>query len=180
MIYLIPKPDSAQVGLSRIDTCVDGMLDKIGTTTEARALRGTAAVACARLAYREYRQLLASPVWRRLAGQGARPQRLLWASTSTKDPACSDVKYVEPLIGADTVTTMPPETLAAYRDHGDPALRLEQELEAACTLPARLAALGIELETVSEELERQGVQKFSDAYERVLAALARSAGELAA
>lgn len=155
--------------LSRIDVLVDRRLDAHGDPA-AQALRGEAAIACARLAYQEYKRILAGPRWQRLASRGARPQRLLWASTSTKDPAYRDVKYVEPLIGPDTVNTMTPETFAAYRDHGDPAPRLEEDLARTQALAARLAALGIDLTAVAEQLEREGVQKFVDPFDRLLAA----------
>lgn len=165
--------------LSRIDTLVDGLLDR-DSRAQAQGLRGRAAIACARLAYQEYQGLVRSARWQALAANGARPQWLLWASTSTKDPAYNDVKYVEALIGPDTVNSMPPETIAAYRDHGNPALRLEQELDAARALPGQLAALGLTLDAVSDELERQGVQKFIEPYQRLLATLARRASEFAA
>ena len=158
--------------LSRIDTLVDKRLDALGTAA-ARQQRGQAAIASARLAYQAYQQLIATPRWQALATQGARPQRLLWASTSTKDPDYSDVKYVEPLIGPDTVNTMPVETLDAYRDHGRPAVRLEEELDAARALPGRLAALGIDLAEAAQRLEEEGVRKFVEPYDRLLAALAR-------
>lgn len=164
--------------LSRIDTLVDGFLDR-DNRAQARELRGKAAIASARLAYREYHELVSSARWQALLAHGACPQRLLWASTSTKDPAYDDVKYVEALIGPDTVNTLPPETLAAYRDHGDPGLRLNTQMKAARILPGQLAALGLELDRVSDELERQGVQKFIEPYDRLLVALARRADELA-
>jgi transaldolase len=156
--------------LSRIDTLVDRRLDALESEA-ARALRGQSAIACARLAYDAYRQLIAGSRWQVLAAQGARPQRLLWASTSTKDPAYADVKYVEALIGQDTVNTLPPETLAAYRDHGQPAARLGDELAAARALPDRLAALGINLEQVAQQLEEEGVRKFVEPYDRLLATI---------
>ncbi len=165
--------------LSRIDTLVDHRLDALGTAP-AQALRGQAAIACACLAYQEYKAMLESPRWEKLVAHGARPQRLLWASTSTKNPAYADTKYVEALIGPNTVNTLPFETVAAYRDHGDPALRLEQDMDAARALPAQLAALGVELDTVGDELERQGVQKFVDPFDRLLATLTQRAAELAA
>lgn len=165
--------------LSRIDTLVDARLDALGTP-EAQRLRGAAAIACARLAYLYYKEWTANPRWQVLDAAGARPQRLLWASTSTKDKAYSDVKYVEALIGPETVSTLPLETVAAYRDHGKPARRLEEELDATRALPGRLAARGLELDTLGEELERQGIQKFIDPYERLLATLARRVQESAA
>jgi transaldolase len=164
--------------LSRIDTLVDNVLDR-DNRLQARELRGQAAIACARLAYQVYRGLVGSARWQALAAHGARTQRLLWASTSTKDPAYDDVMYVEALIGPDTVNTLPPETLAAYRDHGDPQLRLEEHLSVTYALPGQLAALGLGLDAVSDELEHQGVLKFIEPYERLLATLARRTTELA-
>jgi transaldolase len=156
--------------LSRIDTLVDRRLDA-QDSAEARALRGQAAIAAARLAYWHYREWTAGERWRRLADLGARPQRLLWASTSAKDPTYSDVKYVEALIGPETVNTMPPATLAAYRDHGEPAPRLETDREWAEAVPGRLRDLGIDLERVAQELEREGVAKFVQPFDRLLSTL---------
>jgi len=163
--------------LSPIDTLVDSFLDQ-DNREQARALRGLAAIAYARLAYQEYKKLVRSTRWRSLAAHGGRSQRLLWASTSTKDPAYNDVMYVEALIGPDTINTLPPETVEAYRDHGNPALRLEDDVNAAQALPDQLAALGLDLHEVSDELERQGVQKFIEPYERLLVSLERRAKEL--
>lgn len=157
--------------LSRIDTLVDQRLDAMSTGTSRHPLRGAAAIASARLAYQHYKQWTAGARWQALAAQGARSQRLLWASTGTKDPDYSDVKYVEALIGPDTVNTLPPDTLAAYRDHGRPALRLEDDLAVARELPAQLAGLGIDLEQVSDELEADGVKKFIAPFDKLLAAL---------
>lgn len=157
--------------LSRIDTLVDQRLDAMSTGTSRHPLRGAAAIASARLAYQHYKEWTTGVRWQALAAQGARSQRLLWASTGTKDPDYSDVKYVETLIGPDTVNTLPPETLAAYRDHGRPALRLEEDLVAARELPAQLARLGIDLEQVSDELEADGVKKFIAPFDKLLAAL---------
>lgn len=167
----------ASLFLSRIDTLVDSQLDALGNP-EAKQWRGAAAIACARLAYQHYKEWTASPRWRALGVAGARPQRLLWASTSTKDKSFSNVKYVEALIAPDTVNTLPPETLIAYRDHGDPAMRIEENLDEAQALPARLAALGLDLDTVAEQLEREGVRKFSEPYDRLFAVLARRSAEL--
>lgn len=157
--------------LSRIDTLVDKRLDKLGSG-EAQALRGQAAVASARLAYQEYKRIMAEARWQALARQGARAQRLLWASTGTKDPAYSDLMYVEPLIGRETVNTLTPETLAAYRDHGDPAARLEDGIEAARSLPLALRTLGIDLDEVARQLEEEGIRKFVEPYDKLLATLA--------
>ncbi|MGE0116011.1 MAG: transaldolase [Steroidobacteraceae bacterium] len=155
--------------LSRIDVLIDKRLDSGGMSQ----LRGKAAIASARLAYQVYRQLLTSPRWQALARHGAVMQRLLWASTGTKDPGYSDVKYVEALIGADTVNTVPLETLAAYRDHGVPASRLEQELNAAQALPGQLAAAGIDLQSVAQQLEAEGIQKFIEPFEQLHVVLAQ-------
>jgi transaldolase len=171
---LVSVASVASFFLSRIDTAVDKRLDALvgaGSEKSATALRGEAAISCARLAYQIYRETVESGRWRRLSDRGAQSQRLLWASTGTKDPAYSEVKYVEDLIGPDTVNTLPPETLHAYRKHGDPALRLEQELARASDVPASLAGLGIDLEAVAQQLEEEGVKKFIEPFDKLLAAL---------
>jgi transaldolase len=165
--------------LSRIDTLVDARLDKL-SNDRAQRLRGAAAIAYARLAYAYYREWSRSERWRGLAEAGAHPQRLLWASTSTKDPAYADTKYVEPLIGPETVTTLPVVTLNAYRDHGHPQLRLEQDLDVAHSTVQGLRELGIDLETVSQQLERQGVQKFIEPFDALHRTLEQRAHQLAA
>lgn len=158
--------------LSRIDLQVDRRLDALADNDPSvRALRGSAAIAYARLAYQLYKETLAGERWRALAAQAAQPQRLLWASTSAKDPAYSPVKYVEALIGPDTVNTLPPETLAAYRKQGAPAVRLEQDLAQARELPSQLRQWQIDLETIARELEQEGVRKFIEPYDSLLAAL---------
>jgi transaldolase len=163
--------------VSRIDTLVDEKLEALDAP-EARALRGQAAISAARVAYQYYKQWTASERWRRLADAGARAQRLLWASTSTKDPAYSDIKYLEALIGSATVNTVPLQTLDAYREHGHPAARLETDLLEAMALPDALARCGIDLDEVSRQLEREGVRKFVEAFEQLLASLERRAREL--
>lgn len=163
--------------LSRIDTLVDSKLDALGTP-ETKTLRGEAAIASARLAYQHYKEWTASPRWQALVAAGARPQRLLWASTSTKDKTYSELKYIEALIAPDTVNTLPSETLAAYRDQGDPAVRIGDDPGETHALPARLAALGLELDGVAGQLEREGVRKFIEPYDRLFAVLARRAAEL--
>jgi len=165
--------------VSRMDTEVDRRLDQLGTP-EAAALRGKAAIANARLAYELYEQRLATPRWQALAQAGAKVQRPLWASTSTKDPAYPDVYYVEALIAPDTVNTVPPETLEAYRDHGAPAVRIDQAIEAAPGQLAALAQAGIQLETVTRELEKEGVSKFAASHASVLSGIEAKAGTLAA
>ena len=156
--------------LSRIDVLVDPLLEKI---PQSAALQGETAIACAKVAREIYREILAGDRYQALAARGARPQRLLWASTGTKNPAYSDVKYVEPLIGPDTVNTAPLETLSAYRDHGNPALRLEEGLPEAKGVLDRLAGLGISLDAVTQQLEDEGVDKFSRPYDSLMAALER-------
>jgi transaldolase len=170
-----PLPSVASVAsffLSRIDVLVDKRLDAMAAKDKSIAtLRGTAAIVYARRAYQIWKEMEKSDRWRRLAGQGAQSQRLLWASTGTKDPAYSDVKYVEALIGPDTVNTLPPETLNAYRKHGDPALRLEQDLKQSDATIAGLARHGIDLETVAQLLEEEGVKKFIEPFDKLQAAL---------
>lgn len=156
--------------LSRIDVLIDKRLDASGSA-KARLLRGKAAVASARLAYRAYKQLLSSPRWQALTQRGARSQRLLWASTGTKDPTYSDVKYVEAVIGPETVDTMPLETLIAYRDHGAPAARLEEDLEDAAGTATQLAALDLDLLNSAQQLEDEGVRKFVEPFDQLLATL---------
>ena len=124
------------------------------------------------MAYAIGKELFAAPEFRTLAAAGAHPQRLLWASTGTKNPAYSDVKYVEPLIGPDTVNTMPLETLHAYRDHGDPKARLDEGLSEAREILDQLAAAGIDLDAVTQQLEDEGVQKFSTSFDKLMQALA--------
>jgi len=157
--------------LSRIDVLVDKRLDKLAKTgagESASSFRGQTAVACARLAYQHYQNCVEDGRWQALSRQGAQTQRLLWASTGTKAPDYSDIKYVEALIGRETVNTMPPATLMAYRDHGHPALRIEQELDEARTLQGKLSELAIHLDAVSEQLEAEGVQKFIDPFDKLL------------
>ncbi len=164
--------------LSRIDTLVDRALDN-EKKIQTQGIRGKTAIACARLAYQEYLSVVNSTRWLSLAGHGAQTQRLLWASTSTKDPAYSNVIYVESLIGADTVNTLPPETMAAYREHGNPMLRLNEDMNLARALPSELAVLGLDLDKVGDELEKQGVQKFIEPYELLLATLTQRSKDLA-
>jgi transaldolase len=162
--------------LSRIDALVDARLDAL-KSIEARALRGRAAIACARLAYQHYKQWTSSQRWQALAAGGARPQRLLWASTSTKDPAYKDTMYVEALIAPNTVNTMPPATGAAYRDHGNPAVRIEDELADATDTMRLLSDLGIDSNIIGQQLEREGVKKFKEPFDALLATLKTRAGK---
>ncbi|HZW27317.1 MAG TPA: transaldolase, partial [Trueperaceae bacterium] len=158
--------------LSRFDVHVDPLLDASGTD-RAKALRGQAAIAYAKVAYEVFsrRFAAADPRWAPLAAAGARVQRLLWASTGTKDPSYPDTKYVEPLIGPETINTMPLETLDAYRDHGDPAPRVTKGLAEAKRVIADLKGLGIDLEAVADTLEAEGVEKFVTPFRSLLRTL---------
>lgn len=159
--------------LSRIDVLVDQLLDRIAeqegrTGQMAIALRGETAIACAKVAHRIYAEVLAGDRYQALASRGANPQRLLWASTGTKDPAYSETKYIEPLIGRDTVNTMPIETLDAYREHGSPAPRLDRGTAEAQQVLDRLHELGIDLNRASRQLEDEGIDKFCRPYDTLL------------
>jgi transaldolase len=151
--------------VSRVDTEADPRLDDIGGHER---LKGKLAIANARLAYQRYKGLFSGERWEFLASKGATPQRCLWASTSTKNPAYSDVLYVEELIGRDTVNTMPEETIAAFQDHGKVAPTLEKGLGRAEKLLEQLAAAGVDYADVTDTLEREGVQKFTDSFVELL------------
>ena len=162
--------------VSRIDTLVDPLLESIikqgGKQADtARMLRGQVAIASAKAAYQDYKQVFGSDRYRHLAGQGARTQRLLWASTSTKNPEYSDIMYVEALIGRDTIDTVTLETLDDYRDHGRPQERIEQGVNEALGLLDKLPGLGIDLEEVTQQLEDQGVEKFSRSFDELMETL---------
>ncbi len=156
--------------VSRVDTAVDRLLDArraAATATAAEALerlRGKAAIANAKLAYAAFRERFNAERFGLLAREGARPQRPLWASTSTKNPALPDVYYVEALVGADTVNTLPPATLEAYADHGQPELRLDAGLDRAHEVLTQLRASGIDLDAVTRQLEVEGVAAFASSY----------------
>ncbi|HEY0516207.1 MAG TPA: transaldolase [Solirubrobacteraceae bacterium] len=163
--------------VSRIDTEADRRLEEIGGHDE---LKGKLAIANAKLAYRHYRQVFTGPRWEFLAGKGATSQRVLWASTSTKNPDYPDVMYVEELIGAETVDTMPEETIKAYQDHGDPKPRLTEGLEEAKRVLAELERAGVDYDDVTLTLEREGVEKFAQSFTELVESLAAKRGELAA
>ncbi len=170
--------------LSRIDVLVDQLLDeklKEGGRHENNVflLHGKVAIASARSAYQLYKEIHTSERFRTLADEGARPQRVLWASTSTKNPAESDVKYVEALIGPETINTIPLETLNAYRDHGNPALRLEDDLEETEQLLQHLAETGINIDAVTSQLENEGIEKFVKPFDKLIQALERKKNETA-
>ena len=165
--------------ISRIDSMVDKELEnRLAKTEKAsqrlalRNLAGKAAIANAKLTYARYQELCASPRWQQLAAQGARPQRLLWASTSTKNPAYRDVIYVEELIGADTVNTLPDATLRAFRDHGVARPTLGEGLEEAKEVMESLEELGVSMAEVTRRLQEEAVQLFVEPFDKLLAAIA--------
>ncbi len=161
--------------VSRIETLADRQLaERIKANPDAARLRGKVAVAAAKLAYREYQRLRDSREWRMLLEAGARVQRPLWASTSTKNPEYSDIKYVEALIGPDTVTTLPLATIEAYRDHGQPAPRLTANMPEAEAVLADLNKVGIDFAALARQLETEGVAKFIASYRQLLAALSQA------
>lgn len=162
--------------VSRIDTAVDRALDDIG----AAELEGKIAIASAKLAYVRFQELFRGQPWERLAALGARVQRPLWASTSTKNPSYSDTKYVDGLIGPLTVNTVPPDTLVAFLDHGRVARTVERGLEEAQQQVARLAELGIDLEAITQKLQDDGVEAFARSYESLLQAIAEKKERLLA
>lgn len=172
--------------VSRVDGHVDPLLrqraEAIGHEAElARARIGTAAIDNARLAYRAWSELFSSERWGALSARGARPQRCLWASTSTKDPAFRDVVYCEQLVGQDTVNTMPLATLEAFQDHGNVEPdSIGAEPERAARLWAELASLGIHEQAVTDELERDGLDRFASSYRAALDAVAAKAASTAA
>ncbi len=162
--------------LSRIDVLADPILEEKvragGPEAEtASGLLGRLAVASAKVAYRMYQSIFGTERFRKLAARGARPQRLLWASTSTKNPAYSDVKYVEPIIGPDTINTLPLETLEAYRDHGRPANRLAEGVEEALAALEGLPMVGLSLSQLTQRLEDEGVAKFAEAFGKLMQTL---------
>ncbi len=163
--------------VSRVDTAVDKLLAQ---RPEHAHLLGTAAVANAKVAYERFERLFASARFARLSQQGARIQRVLWASTSTKNPAYPDLKYVEPLIGPHTVNTVPPPTLEAILDHATVRLSIREGVEEAHAALAALAAAGIDLKAVTKQLEDEGVAAFARSYEDLLGTIERKAGEIAA
>jgi transaldolase len=165
--------------VSRVDTEADKRLDAIGSK-EALALRGKLAIANARLAYEHYEQTFGGTRWEFLAGKGANAQRCLWASTSTKNPEYRDVIYVEELVGADTVNTMPEETIRAFQDHGE--VRGDTVLDGvkeAHELIDKLRKLGVDYDDVTETLELEGVQKFADSFSELLDGVRAKHGALA-
>lgn len=169
-----PAPEKlasvASFFVSRVDTYADAALEKVGGA-EALALRGRTAIANAKLAYRRFEEIFHGEPFAALATRGARPQRVLWASTSTKNPAYRDVVYVEELIGRETVNTLPPATLDAFRDHGAVRPSLSEDLAGAEEHLARLAAAGVDLDDITDRLQRDGVEAFAASFDALLAAV---------
>jgi transaldolase len=153
--------------LSRIDVAVDPLLKEKGLDN----LKGEVAIASAKKAYEIYKRVFSSNRWKKLEEKGAKPQRLLWASTGSKDPAFSDVKYVEALIGKDTVDTIPMDTLVAFRDHGNAASTLEEGLDKATEVLATIKEAGIDIDAITQKLEDEGIEKFNQPYDKLLAAI---------
>jgi len=173
----------ASVFVSRVDTLVDKLLDaKLKSLPDEAnaALRGTAAVANAKLIYQRFLQLFRSDRFKALAAKGAHVQRPLWASTGTKDPKYSDIKYVQELIGPDTVNTMPPATMDAFRDHGAPRATVTEGLEEAQQIERRFAALGIDFIEAGETLQKEGVDAFAKSFEDLLAVIRKRREEILA
>jgi transaldolase len=162
--------------VSRIDTEADRRLEEVNAP---KKLHGKLAIANARLAYAHYLEAFSGPRWEFLAGKGASPQRVLWASTSTKNPDYADTLYVDELIGPDTVNTMPEETIMAYQDHGDPQPRLHSGLDEARRVLEELERVGVDYDDVTDTLEREGVEKFSDSFAELMQALGAKRESLA-
>lgn len=156
--------------VSRVDSVVDQALEDLGTP-EALALRGKAGIANAKLAYLRFQEVFSSSEFQKLQGKGVRVQRPLWASTSTKNKAYSDVLYVEGLIGKDTINSVPPETLESFRDHGRAKLTLQENQSEAEEVIGKLQAMEINMRSIGMELTEQGVEKFEKSYANLMAAL---------
>jgi transaldolase/glucose-6-phosphate isomerase len=170
--------------ISRIDTLIDGMLsEKLKSASDAsqeallKSLLGKVAIANGKLTYQKYQQIFSGPRWEKLAAKGAQTQRVLWASTSTKNPNYRDVIYVEELIGPDTVNTMPPATIDAFRDHGRVRPSLTEDIPGAQKTMGDLAKAGISMKEVTDKLTVDGVKLFSDAFDKLLTAVERSTAE---
>jgi transaldolase / glucose-6-phosphate isomerase len=173
--------------ISRIDTLVDGEIDaKLKTATNPadqallQSLHGKVAIANGKLTYQRYKQIFSGPRWDALASRGAQTQRVLWASTSTKNPKYSDVYYVEELIGPDTVDTIPPATFDAFRDHGKPRASLEENVQAAQETMQGLEKAGISMKAATDTLTAAGVKQFSDDFDKLLDAVKQHAAKAGA
>jgi transaldolase len=172
--------------VSRVDSAVDKRLDALipslpeDRRAHAESLKGKAAVANAKMAYRLFQQLFSGPRWDALAAKGARVQRPLWASTSTKNPKYRDVMYVEQLVGPDTVNTMPPATIEAFRDHGEVARTVDADVDASERVLADLTALGIDMQQVTDQLLAEGIASFQKSFDGLLGGIEKKMSALAA
>jgi transaldolase / glucose-6-phosphate isomerase len=166
--------------ISRIDTLIDSLLNERLKTADSsqeallKSLLGKVAIANGKLTYQAYQRIFSGPRWQALASKGAQTQRVLWASTSTKNPHYRDVIYIEELIGLDTVNTMPPATIDAFRDHGRLRNALTEDVAGAATVMQDLARAGISMKEVTDKLTDDGVKLFADAFDKLLAAVAKS------
>lgn len=164
--------------ISRIDTLVDSLVEKrLATAKDARekadlqSILGKVAIANGKETYERYQKIFGTDRWKKLAAKGAQTQRVLWASTSTKNPNYSDVMYVDELIGPDTVNTMPPNTIDAFRDHGHPQTSLTEDLEGASRVMKTLASVGISMKEVTDKLTEDGVKAFADSFDKLMKAV---------
>ena len=171
--------------ISRIDTLVDSLASEQlkkesdpGRKSKLQAILGKIAIANGKLTYEAYENIFSSPRWKALAARGAQTQRVLWASTSTKNPAYRDVLYVEELIGPDTVNTLPPATIEAFRDHGKPRQSLTEDVDSARKTMADLAAAGIVMKQVTDKLTADGVKLFANAFDQLLSAVEKNSKRL--
>ncbi len=169
--------------VSRIDTLIDGKIEEMlktekdpGKKALLQSVEGKVAIANAKLTYKKYQELFGGARWKALSAKGAQTQRLLWASTSTKNPKYRDVLYVEELIGADTVDTIPPATFDAFRDHGKLRKSLTENVDAAAKTMSDLEKSGISMKEVTEKLVKDGVKLFADAFDKLLDATGKTAG----
>jgi transaldolase/glucose-6-phosphate isomerase len=188
----LPAPETvrsvASFFVSRVDTAVDKLLEERaraaspdGERERLLGMRGKAAVANAKMAYEDFRRVFAGPRWEALEAAGAKVQRPLWASTSTKNPDYSDILYVEELVGPDTVNTMPHNTIDSYRDHGRPRCdAISTDVEGARQLLHDLEQAGISMEQVTADLEEEGVKAFGDAYEKLFKSTEEKRARIAA
>ena len=164
--------------LSRIDTLIDPMEEDFANSVGEQAhfatsIKGQVAISSAKIAYTIYEEIFESKEFDKLASHGARSQRLLWASTGTKNQDYSDIKYIEAVIGKNTINTIPPDTLNAYRLHGKPALRIKDHIKRACWVMSELTELGINIDSITEKLEQDGVEKFIKAFDKLMETLTK-------
>ena len=164
--------------LSRIDTLIDPMEEDFANSVGEQAhfatsIKGQVAISSAKIAYTIYKEIFDDRLFASLEKNGARRQRLLWASTGTKNKEYSDIKYIDAIIGKDTINTMPPETMNAYRRHGKPALTIEDHIMRACWVMSELTELGINIDRITEKLEHDGVEKFIEAFDKLMETLTK-------